>query len=275
MSLRGPTFSEVLAAAIRDISVHGLDDLARLNEWLRRLRIAAVAYSPANEDIDTQIANALRSALDRAIAPTRLEKMQFGMKRFGINQIKPLLRDELDRRILASAQLIKLNRDRAIESTLQRFAGWATSIPAGGSDVVDKIAIRAEIAKPVRGTSFEVRRVEIDQGHKLVASINAVIAQQTGAIAAIWRSHGRHDKGYDARPEHLARDGKVYAIRDSWAMQQGLLNKGAGYTDEMTQPAEEPFCRCWYVYLHNLRNVPPDMLTARGRFALAETRIAA
>ncbi len=55
--------------------------------------------------------------------------------------------------------------------------------------------------------------------------------------------------------------------------QQGLITKGDGYLDEITQPAEEPFCRCYGVYVNNLRDLPPEMLTEKGRRALEETRI--
>ncbi|MDE2472692.1 MAG: hypothetical protein KGL35_29210 [Bradyrhizobium sp.] len=260
---------------MRDFKINGFDDIVRLNAWLQRLRTVAWAQNQPQVDLDDQIARHLRKVFDRALKPRNLDRMQKGVHRFGVERIKPELRAELDRRIMASANLIKLNREQAIEKTLQRFSGWATSIPAGGSKTVDLREAKADIGKPVRGIPFEVRRVQIDQGHKLVSAVNDVIAIQTGAIAAIWRSHGRHDKGYDARPEHLARDGKVYAIRGNWAMQRGLMKKGLGYTDEITRPAEEPFCRCWYEYLHNLRELPEDMLTAKGRFALQETKVAA
>lgn len=269
------TFRKVLEDAVRDLTAHGFDDVARLNEWLRRLRFASITTLPNDREIDNQLQASLRAAFEKALKPARIIKFQPGIERFRIEQIKPQLRAELDRRILASANLIKRNRDEAIEKTLQRFAGWATSVPAGGSRVVDKPETKADIGKPVRGVPFEVRRVQIDQGHKLIASVNEVIALQTGAIAMIWRSHGRHDKHYDARPEHLARDGKVYALRGNWALQRGLMNKGGGYSDEIERVGELPFCRCFAVYLHNLRELPDDMLTARGRFALQKTRIAA
>ena len=38
------------------------------------------------------------------------------------------------------------------------------------------------------------------------------------------------------------------------------------------QPAELPFCRCAYVYVYNLRDLSPEMLTAKGKAALAEVR---
>ena len=41
----------------------------------------------------------------------------------------------------------------------------------------------------------------------------------------------------------------------------------------MTQAAEEPFCRCFVVYINNLRDLPAEMLTAKGRKLLEQTRI--
>ena len=268
------TFSEILRMAVEDMAAYGFDDIARLHEWIRLLRFAATGSLPNDDQLETQIRSAMHLAFTRAVSKTALARTQPGLTRFDVERIKPELRNELDRRILASVNLIKLNRDQAIEKTLQRFSGWASSLPAGGSRIVDKLETRQDIGKPIRGATFEVRRVQIDQGHKLIAAVNDVLARQTGAIAAVWRSHGRHDKNYDARPEHLARDGKVYAIRGGCALERGLMNKGEGYTDEQTQPGEEPFCRCWYRYEHNLRELPDAMLTARGRFALQETKAA-
>jgi hypothetical protein len=266
------SFTAILTAAIRDLSENGFDDVARLHEWMRRLRMAAIRDLPTDDQLDNQMRSAMRAAFNRAISQTQIKRSHPGITRFTVERIKPELRLELDRRILASAELIKLNRARRIEETLQRFSGWATSIPAGGSRVVDKADTKADIAKGIKSFSFEARRVSIDQGHKLIAAVNDVLAMQTDAIAAIWRSHGRHDASYDARPEHLARDGKVFAIRNNWAIQRGLMNKGEGYTDEMERVGELPYCRCYMVYLHHLRELPDDMLTERGRFALAETK---
>ena len=169
---------------------------------------------------------------------------------------------------MASAQLIKLNRQQSIAKTLQRFSGWATSIPAGGSKAVDKPEVRDDLKKALRSLPYEERRVAIDQGHKLVATINDLVAVEGGAIAGEWHSNFRQP-GYDARPDHKERDGGVYLIRGNWASAQGLVKPGpAGWSDSITQPAEEPFCRCQFHYIYSLRRLPEGMLTAKGRAAL-------
>jgi len=120
---------------------------------------------------------------------------------------------------------------------------------------------------------YSERFVLIDQGHKLVASINDIIAADGGAIAGQWSSRWRQP-GYNYREEHKERDGQFFLIRDSWAHRAGLVKKGkAGYVDESTAPGQEPACRCSYKYVYNIRDLPDDMLTAKGKAWLANARI--
>ena len=267
-----PSFRELLQEAVREMRTSGFKDFARLAYWLRRLRFAAITDLPTDEALDRSIESAMRAALRRATSAAMVRKTHPGIPLYTVTKLKPQFQVELTRRILASAELIKLNREQMIGRMLSRFSGWATSLPPDADTNLSEAT--AHIAEPVKQSRFEVRRVQIDQGHKLMASIQAVIAEQSGAIAAEWRSHGRHDKSYDARPEHLARDGKIYAIHGNWALERGLMTKGAGYADEMTQPAVEPFCKCWFRYLTSLRQLPPEMLTEKGKFALQEVKAA-
>lgn len=265
------TFHSVLTDAVADLQKHGFDDPTRLQSWLGKLRIAAIAWLPPEEAAMSQIQLALNVAFKRATSKSAILRHHPGISRFTIDRIEPAFRANLQRRILASADLIKLNRAQAVEKTLQRFSGWASSIPEGGSRIVDRLDVKEHIGKPLQQARFEQRRLEIDQGHKLMASISATIAGQTNAIAMVWRSNWRQ-AGYDYRPDHKERDQKVYAIRGSWALSEGLMKSGAdGYLDQITQPAEEPFCRCFGRYLTALRDLPEDMLTEKGRKALAKS----
>lgn len=265
-------FREVLTSAVGDMILHGYDNQERLEYWTQKLREAAQADLPSPKVLEQRMKRAMETIYKRVTSKTALKRRHPQVSLFTLKQIEPKLRPELTKRILASTQLIKLNRQQAIEKTLQRFSGWATSIPEGGSKVVERAEVKADIEKPLKQQKYEERRLDIDQGHKLMASIDAVIAEQTDAIAGMWRSHWRQ-ANYDYREDHKERDQKVYAIRGNWAMEKGLMNKGAGYLDEMTQAGEEPFCRCYVVYFQNLRDLPDDMLTAKGRKLLDETRI--
>jgi hypothetical protein len=140
---------------------------------------------------------------------------------------------------------------------------------------VDRNDTKHDIRKALASLPFEERRVAIDQGHKLISDINNLVALDGEAIAAEWHSKWRQ-RGYDYREDHKERDLLVYAVRGCWAVEKGLIKPGpAGYTDEITRPAEEPFCGCYYRYIYNLRDLPANMLTEKGKEALQAARVAA
>ena len=235
------TFAEVLTAAVADMSTHGFDSAERLERWTSLLRQAAERETTSPERLTILLQEGLRSIYHRLVENGGVLGRHPGVPRWTFEKLKPKLRDELSKRILMSANLIRMNRAEAISDTLRRFQGWGSSIPAGGSKAVDKNETKAAIKKSLSSLPYDVRRVIVDQGHKFTASLNEVVAHDGGAIAGRWRSH-KFQRGYDGRPEHNERDGKVYAIRGNWALAKGLMNKGAGYTDEMTKPGEEVFC---------------------------------
>lgn len=259
------TFFEVLTAAINDLIEHGFDSEKRLELWVSRLRESAIRSLKPESEMVRDVARALESTFTRMVVRGSVLRKYPSISKYDLAKLRPKLQAELERRIVASANLIKLNRNASIDRTLQRFQGWATSIPAGGSDAVDRVKEKQHIKKELYKSHFEERRVIIDQSHKLAATISDVVAVGNGAIAAEWNSHWRQPN-YDYRKDHKERDEKIYLVRDSWAAQQGLI-KGK-YTNSITQPGEEPFCRCNYKYIFSLGKLPPEMLTVKGRKAL-------
>jgi len=262
-------FREVLAAAVEDLTRNGFDSSERVERWMRQLREAARASLISAASLEQTLRDALAAEYRRMVDQGGVLKLNPGVDRFTLDRIKPALRGELDRRIVASADLIRLNRAQAIDKTISRFQGWATSIPAGGGVTGEsKQTIKKDVSKSLAQLPFVERRVLIDQGHKLVSSISDVIARDGGAVAARWRSHWRQP-GYDYREDHKDRDDGVFLVRDSWAHTAGMVKKGRpGYVDEVTQPAQEPFCRCYWIWLYSLRELPEAMLTTKGKQAL-------
>lgn len=272
MAAQGDSFYRIVTQAVADMATHGFDSEQRLQTWVARIRAAALRSLLPPGDMQRLLNEAFERAYERSIKPGALRKTQPGMPVYGIERLKPKMRAELDRRIMASAQLIRLNREQAIEKTLQRFSGWATSVPVGGTKNTDKRDESAHVRKAMAQLPFEERRVIIDQTHKLSASINEVIAKETGAIAAVWHSHWRQP-GYNYREDHRERDLHIYLLKDNWAQKKGFVKVGPdGYFDDHERPGELPFCRCFVSYLHNLTDLPDSMLTVKGRDALADTR---
>ena len=263
--------SDLLAEAFDYFQEHGFTDEVTVRDWVRRLEDAARASMAPQEELQAELRRRFTKLFEQTVAKIGRTP---GVARFTVQNVHPALRAVLDRRILASAALIKLNRDEMIGATLRRFVGWVTSLPAEDQRKVDRAALREQLGKPLRSLPWAERRVMIDQGHKLVANVSATVAEGGGAIAARWVSHWRQEN-YDYREKHKERDGNVYVIRDSWAAKAGSVRRGdQPWSDEITQPAEEPFCRCNYTYLYHLRQLPEECLTAKGREKLAEARVA-
>lgn len=266
-------FGATLREGIEHFSTHGFISQGELDNWLEWLRRAAEGSMQSEAQVREQLGKHFNSIYDRLIDRGHIVERVPGASRYTLAMVRPELRAELDRRILASADLIKLRKEEAVNKTLARFQGWATSIPAGGDTKVNRTEARSDIGKAIRQVRFEQRRVAIDQGHKLVANVADVVARGAGAIAAVWHSHWRQ-ANYNYRRDHKERDGRVYAIRGSWAAEKGYVRATAGYLDQITQPGQEPFCRCYAQYITSLRELPPEMLTQKGRDALKQQEVA-
>lgn len=265
-------FYQVVSDAVADVAEHGFDSQERVDRWVAEIRAAAVRSMIPEYALAGRLREGLRAVYRKWVERGAILRHHPGVSAFKLQMIAPRLHAELDRRVHTSADLIRLNRAEAVEATLRRFRGWTSSVPPGGSRVTDKTDEAAAVRKAMASLPFEERRVAIDQAHKLFASISSVVATDNGAIAGEWVSH-KYQAGYDSRPEHDARHGKIYLFRDSWARDAGFVKPGpAGYADEIDQPAEAVYCRCFWRYIYALRRMPEDMLTAKGKMELNRTR---
>jgi len=271
-----PGFRTLLIEGLRKFAAEGYRSESDLQEWMQRLQAALEIELPSDEESKAALARILESVYARDMR-TGIAKRVPGVSRYTLSRVAPHLRAELDRRVWAGADLIKLRKRAATQQSLQRFAGWTTSVPPGGFPRIPKDDLRdvaREIGMPVATLKYERRRLAIDQGHKLSAAVAHVVAEGEGAIAGIWHDRGESDHSYDARPEHLARSGKFFLVRDSWAIEQGLIKRGsAKYTDEITEPAFEVYCSCWYEWVTTPHDLPEDMLTAKGRAWISGVRL--
>src|SRR6266550_7717966 len=131
-----PTFHELCTAAVADFAEHGYDSEARLELWMARLHAAAWREMVPEQVMLEKVRESLGSIYRRLVERGSIMARHPGVPRFTLERVRPALRSALDRAILANVNLIKFNRAEAVEKSLRRFAGWATSIPPGGSDVV-------------------------------------------------------------------------------------------------------------------------------------------
>jgi hypothetical protein len=267
-----PTYYEVLTSAVADVTENGYDSEERVAYWAEQIRLAAERSMKSMSEIESMVREAMYAVYRKQVEMGGVLKYNPGVTPYRLEQIKPELRAELDRRIAASVNLIRVNRPQAIDKTMQRFRGWATSVPKGGSRTVKRREEKTNLRKALAQLPFEERRVIIDQNAKLFSAINTVVATNGGAIGGYWQSH-KFQRNYNGRPDHNAREGKFFLVRDSWAHKAGLVKPNKdGYTDEIEQPSELPFCKCAYQYVFSLRSVPAECLTDRGKKALEEAR---
>jgi len=215
-------------------------------------------------------AKTLTKTFNDLVIKEKILKHHPGVSRFTLQQIEPHLHDELERRIRASMDLIKLNREQAVEKTTQRLRGWMSSlspVPEIRENQTDDLPETAKkIIEPFRKLPYEERRLNIDQNAKLVAGLNQIVAYDAGAIGAYWHSHWRQ-LNYNYREDHKELDKKFFLVKDSQAMQQGLIKKaGHEYIEDLEeQPAQAPMCRCYFEYVYRLNKVPEECLTEKGK----------
>jgi len=215
-------------------------DLIRL--WLPQLRGALQKAFPSDDEIVGEVSRILgvrfRKGMKALPKRHRMHPARIGPESIA-EQYRPMLRE----RIQASAELIKLNRDQEIERQLRRFVGWATGSLPSQAKRSDKGELSKGVTKALQQDTFERRRVCIDQGHKLIAAVDDVVAIEHGAIAKKWR-HVIPHAGYQSRPEHLERDGKVYAVKGNAMLEAKRMTKGGRpYADELPeQPSGPPYC---------------------------------
>lgn len=261
-----PSFFETITLAVSDITANGFDSEERVASWVRKIREAAERDLTPINVLEAELKRILLLRYQRTVESGAIWKLHPDVALFTRDRVKPKLRSELDRRMAVARNLIKDNREEAIAQTARRFTGWASSIPAGGSLVVDKNPVKTDIRKALAQLPFAERRVAIDQGYKMISAVSNIIATDGGAIAVSWNDHGHTDHSYDARKEHLARQGYVYAIKNNWAINQGLMSKGPhGYYEDTEGFGNLVYCRCFGTYYYAIRRLPPEMVTQKGR----------
>lgn len=265
------SFYKVVTEAVRYFEEHGFTSAEVLQQWIERIRRAAQETLTPESVLNEELRRSLGGIYKRLIDDGQILKTHNGVGKFTIERLKPKLRAELDRRLMVSRSLIKLNREQAVEKAIQRMAGWASSIPAGGSRAVEVKETKEHIRKALTSLPFEERRCVIDQSAKFTAALNEIIAVDGGAIAMRW--HIRHSAGYHNRPDHKEREGNVYLLRSSWAKEKGLVKPGpAGYYDDITKVGEEVYCSCFAEWVYSIRDLSDDMITQKGKDELAAAR---
>jgi len=124
---------------------------------------------------------------------------------------------------------------------------------------------------------WERRKADIDQGHKMIRAIDLTIAEQGGAIAAIWHAH-KTTPYFTARPDHWKRNGEVYVFKNSDVVEKGLVKKGHNpWLEDIPDPPAFLFnCVCYWEFIYSfsaLAKIAPDRITQKGRDLLNSVKV--
>lgn len=202
------------------------------------------------------------------------------LKPYRLEELKPKFRKELDDKVVNSLSLIKTQEHEFMSAIENRFRNWATISSEqlrGRTQEEKNKMIREQIGY---ASTKHQQFVITDQTRKLIGSLNELTAKEAGAIAGIW--HNQRDKRVVGNPNgkykptsihenHWAREGKLYILRDSWAVKRGYLepkNK-ITYAEDISDgmPSIPIGCRCYFEYIFNLDEIPQkfqEIITESG-----------
>lgn len=217
-------------------------------------------HLPLKTDITAPIKRKFKSEVDGKVLYKRHD-----IDGYIIAALYFLLRDEKDNRIHYAKRLTDMRREETKDTVLRRFEGWASSIPVNRK-ISNKQEILNFIVKPIKDLPKHEKTIVADQTRKLVANMDAIVADRAGAIGYYWHSLFRVP-GYNYREEHkhLDLDGKFIIFKDSWAYRDGLVKRGGQiFQDDIESPGELPNCKCKAKYVYDLGSIPKDCLTIKG-----------
>ena len=264
------SYYSVLTSAIDDLLRRGYVSSTQVSLWQARLKEAAEAGFKS--DLESSLGSALEGAFARLVDRGGLLRYHLGLPLSTLSRLRPILRNELTKRLLGGTSFLKLRREEALIASLRRFGGWASSLPAGPISTSIRAAKKREIRRPMSQLPLEESRAISDQTYKLTSSLNEIVSVEAEALAACWHSRWRQP-GYNFRPDHKERDEKFFLFKGSWASQAGFL-RPAPFVEDFSRPGEEPFCQCTSKSYYTLESLPPELLSPKG-LAFIASRAAA
>jgi len=157
-------------------------------------------------------------------------------------------------------------RQRELLAALNTFEQWALSIPLGGTKEKSFRDEARSVRLELKSFSKWDKYFAQVKSRNFMNEINRIIAEFNGAIAARW-----HFRSLCEEPMHKERDGEIYLIRGNWASEKGFIDDHkTKFTESLSLPGNDG-CMCSYCHLSGLRDLPAELLTPKGKDALADS----
>jgi hypothetical protein len=259
-------FTTLLRKAVGYFAKRGFTTIADVANW--RVQLAAAAESHlSTEKAQARVERGLTGAFHRWMGRGRVSLPQRGVAKFTLDMLEPKLKDELQNRMFAAREAVDGAHRLALERIHNRFMGFAT---AGAQPQAAREATK-DIGKAARDAKYYERLTAINETARLMSALDEIAAADTGSIGGFWDAtpeiKRKHRLEHGGKDGHGGRHGKFYARRGSWADREGLVRHPNGYIDEHDMPRVLINCQCEYKYVYDLADIPPELLTAKGRRA--------
>lgn len=206
------------------------------------------------------------------------KKNNKGLSTYSLKDLRPKFKKQLDQRVQNSFNWIKNKDDELKQKLASKFMSWVTidSEDTRGSTTSKQSLLNfLDFAKENDIAEEHALFVLRDQASKMRASFDMIVAEENGAIGGVWINRGDkrvvgnpdglYPYGNKAHNDHWDRGGKFFIFKNSWAYQKGFV-KGEKYEDlEDGGVGVAINCRCRLEMIYDLRDVPIENLTKKGK----------
>lgn len=207
-----------------------------------------------------------------------------GITKASIKDLKPKMKKELEKRVTLSFNLMKNQENELKQKMASRFLNWV-SIDSkevrGNTTSKQSLLNFLDFAKENGIAEDHAKFILKDQTRKMITALDFMVADQNGAIAGVWKNrgdrrvvgnpNGLYPTGNLAHGDHWDRENKVYLFKNSWAVQKGFAKSDYYYEDlEDGGVGVAIGCRCRLEMIYDLRDLPTEFLTKKGKELLED-----
>ena len=130
------SFFELLTEAVRYFSENGYVSEIELQNWVKRLRASAEGSMKSDAQVEAEVRRSLMATFTRLSRFPSLKRVNPEVSVFAADRLRPAMRAEMKRRIMASARLIKLNKAQAhAHFGLDKVDGVTAEIEKAATDI--------------------------------------------------------------------------------------------------------------------------------------------
>lgn len=191
---------------------------------------------------------------------------------FSKSDINAKFRQILEKRILHSLNAIKIKDERLLLELQQRFINF---ISDDKEKTMHNLQENLKANEMLKHSKNYVRNVLREQTSKMNDDIDYTCGMINGAIGLIWHTqddikvvgnpNGLYPKGNELHNNHYKRNNVFFALKDSYATKQKLLNAEIFENLQDIKNIKRAInCRCYYEYIYDLRDVEKQYLTQKG-----------